>query len=146
MSQNKLEENLKQLLAESYVLMLKTQNYHWNVKGINFQSLHIMFENQYTDLFTAVDEIAERIQSIGACTPGTFQEFQKLSTIDSENVSKGSKEMLVSLIEDHKKLVKTAKKLVQTAQAVTDDATTDLVVTRTQVHEKHLWMMKSTLE
>jgi len=141
-----LEKPLKKLLAESYILMLKTQNYHWNVKGMNFSSLHLMFEAQYTELFTAVDEIAERIQAIGGVSPGTFQEFQKLSSIDSEAVVKGSKEMLTSLVGDHGKVVETAKEVVKVAQECEDDATTDLAVTRTQIHEKHLWMMKSTLE
>jgi len=145
MTQNNLSDALKQLLADSYILMLKTQNYHWNVQGGNFHSLHEMFEEQYTDLWGAVDEIAERIRAIGSDAPGTFQQFQKLSSINSEHILTESKHMLSSLIEENKNVVLTAKLVVKSAQKIKDDASTDLAIGRIHVHEKNIWMMQSTL-
>ncbi|QQS44041.1 DNA starvation/stationary phase protection protein [Candidatus Roizmanbacteria bacterium] len=146
MATTELAQPLKNLLADSYILMLKTQNYHWNVTGIHFHALHEMFQTQYEDLFTAVDEIAERLRAIGVKSPGTFDEFRSLSEIDSEDVKKESKEMLVSLKNDHMKLTKTAKKLIEVAQEAKDDPTMDLAIGRLQTHEKHIWMLSSSLE
>lgn len=105
-----------------------------------------MFQTQYEDLFIAVDEIAERLRAIGVKSPGTFDEFQSLSKIDSEHVKKESKEMLVSLKNDHMKLTETAKKLIEVAQVAKDDTTMDLAIKRLQKHEKHIWMLSSSLE
>ncbi len=146
MATGQLAKLLKNLLADSYILMLKTQNYHWNVTGIHFHTLHEMFQAQYEDLFDAVDEVAERLRAIGVKAPGTFQEFQSLSTIDSEAVKADSNEMLVSLRNDHVTLSKTAKKLIEVAQKGHDDPTMDLAIKRLQTHEKHIWMLSSSLE
>ncbi len=146
MTTEKLAQPLKNLLADSYILMLKTQNYHWNVTGIHFHALHEMFQTQYEDLFAAVDEIAERLRAIGVKSPGTFTEFQELSTIDSEAVKTDSKGMLVSLKKDHITLTETAKNLIEVAKKAKDDPTVDLAIGRLQTHEKHIWMLSSSLE
>lgn len=141
----KLTQYLTNFLAESYILMLKTQNYHWNVTGLHFHSLHEMFQEQYEDLFEAVDEIAERIRAIGAPSPGTFKEFQSLSKVDSEDVKKKDTEMIKSLAQDHHHVVETGKKVIAEAQKVSDDATMDLAIKRIQTHEKYIWMLESSL-
>ena len=146
MSNVDLSQPLKNLLADSYILMLKTQNYHWNVTGIHFHTLHEMFQSQYEDLFEAVDEIAERLRAIGIKAPGTFKEFQSLSKIDSENIQTDSKKMLASLKKDHIELAQTAKMLISIAQKAKDDPTMDLAIKRLQTHEKHIWMINSSLE
>lgn len=146
MASEELAQPLRTLLSDSYILMLKTQNYHWNVTGIHFHALHAMFQTQYEDLFIAVDEIAERLRAIGVAAPGTFDEFQALSKIDSEQVKTESKEMLISLKKDHIMLTDTAKKLIKAAQAAHDDPTMDLAIGRLQTHEKHIWMLSSSLE
>lgn len=145
MKTSSLTENLKTLLADSYVLMLKTQNYHWNVTGMNFSALHAMFQTQYEDLFQAVDVLAERLRAVGAKAPGTFMQFQKLSDINSEETQTKDTDMISSLISDHTKLVKTATALVAEAQEQKDDATMDIAIERIQTHEKYIWMLKSTL-
>lgn len=145
MSKTQLTTYLKDLLADSYILMLKTQNYHWNVTGLHFHSLHEMFQEQYEDLFAAVDELAERIRAIGSEAPGTFLQFQNLSKIDSEQIKTKDIEMLKSLIEDNKKLVETGRKVITEAQKENDDATMDMAIKRVQIHDKHIWMLESSL-
>lgn len=140
-----LTEHLTTLLADSYILMLKTQNYHWNVTGMSFHALHAMFQTQYEDLFLAVDLVAERIRAVGAKAPGTFAQFQQLSAIKSEDIKTKDTDMIASLIADHTKLVATATALVAAAQEQKDDATMDIAIERIQTHEKHIWMLKSTL-
>lgn len=140
-----LTETLKSLLADSYILMLKTQNYHWNVTGMSFPALHAMFQTQYEDLFQAVDLLAERLRAVGAKAPGTFKQFQDLSDISSEETETKDTDMISSLISDHTKLVKTATALVAEAQDQKDDATMDIAIERIQIHEKYIWMLKSTL-
>lgn len=146
MATTELAQPLKNLLADSYILMLKTQNYHWNVTGIHFHTLHEMFQTQYEDLFEAVDEVAERLRAIGVKAPGTFKEFQSLSKIDSEEIKTDSKDMLISLKNDHMKLAATAEKLIDSAQTAKDDPTMDLAIGRLQTHQKHIWMLSSSLE
>jgi len=146
MTTKELVQPLKNLLADSYILMLKTQNYHWNVTGIHFHTLHAMFQTQYEDLFEAVDEVAERLRAIGVKAPGTFKEFQSLSEIDSEEIKTDSKDMLISLKNDHMKLAATAEKLIDAAQTAKDDPTMDLAIGRLQTHQKHIWMLSSSLE
>jgi len=146
MTTKELVQPLKNLLADSYILMLKTQNYHWNVTGIHFHTLHAMFQTQYEDLFEAVDEVAERLRAIGVKAPGTFKEFQSLSEIDSEEIKTDSKDMLISLKNDHMKLAATAEKLIEAAQTVKDDPSMDLAIERLQTHQKHIWMLSSSLE
>lgn len=145
MSSDNLTQSLKDLLADTYIVMLKTQNYHWNVTGLHFHSLHEMFQEQYEDLFAAVDELAERIRAIGSDAPGTFQQFQSLSAIDSEEVATTDTQMLKSLISDNEKLAATGHKVIEAAQKVNDDATMDMAIRRVQTHDKHIWMLKSSL-
>jgi starvation-inducible DNA-binding protein len=141
MNKNKL---LQQLLADSYILMLKTHNFHWNVTGPLFQSLHSLFEIQYNDLFLAVDLIAERMRSNDTIVNAKYSHFQKISKIKDSSETK-YKKMIKELIESNKILVETAKKLITAAQEEKDEATADLAIERINVHEKNMWMLKSHL-
>ncbi len=134
------------LLASSYTLYLKTHNYHWNVTGPMFTTLHNLFEQEYTELALAVDEIAERIRSLGAPAPGTYAAFQALSSVkDAEGVPIAT-DMVRDLVEDQDRIVAAARKVRQAAGAAEDDASEDLAVGRIQVHEKNAWMLRSHLE
>jgi starvation-inducible DNA-binding protein len=141
----KVIDNLKIVLAESYSLALKTQSYHWNVTGPNFQSLHSLFEVQYTDIATAIDEIAERIRALGDKAPATFKAYSKLSTIKDGNENFSAKEMVNDLIKDQKTIVKTLKKLADSADSVDDEVTEGLAVDRMKIHEKNIWLLQSSL-
>lgn len=141
----KLEKQLATLQADTYILMLKTHNFHWNVKGELFQSLHILFEIQYNELFLAVDSIAERLRSLGFMAVGQYEEFQKLSNIKDSKEAK-YKEMLKELVKSNEEVVKTATILVKIAQDENDEATADLAIARIQVHQKNIWMLRSHLE
>jgi starvation-inducible DNA-binding protein len=135
-----------QLLADSYTLYLKTHNYHWNVTGPMFTTLHTLFETQYTELALAVDEIAERIRAMGAPAPGSYAEFGRLSKVkDADGVPK-AEEMIRQLAADCETVADTAKALVERAQAAGDDATADLAIRRIEVAEKNSWMLLSHLE
>lgn len=136
--------NLQRLQADTYILMLKTHNFHWNVSGPFFQSLHTLFENQYNELFLAVDEIAERIKSLEGKALGRYKDFQKLSSIEDskEEVYQG---MIKDLIHSNNEVVKTAKGLLKIAQGK-DEASADLAIKRIQIHEKNLWMLRSHLK
>lgn len=142
MKKHKLLQNL---LADSYILMLKTHNFHWNVSGPLFQSLHSLFEIQYNDLFLAVDLIAERMRSNDIIVDANYSNFQKLSKIKDSSELK-YKKMIKELIESNKAVVETAKKLVTEAQKEKDEATADLAIERINVHEKNIWMLKSHLK
>lgn len=139
-------EGLSKLLAESYTIYLKTQNYHWNVRGPMFHSLHAMFMDQYSELALAIDEIAERIRALGAPAPGTFAEYEKLSSISQRPGVPSALEMVKELAADQRTLVATAQALFSSVQSAGDEATYDLLVQRVQVHEKNAWMLESTLE
>ena len=141
---NKLTSQLQHLLADSYILMLKTHNYHWNVQGRNFQQLHILFEGQYTDLFAAVDLIAERIRALDSIVEGQYSNFIKKSKI-KESTEKKSKNMIKDLIASNLMVVQTAKSLVKIAQQHEDDASADLAIERINIHEKSIWMLKSMI-
>lgn len=136
---------LARLLADSYVLFLKTHNYHWNVTGPMFNSLHMMFEQQYTELFTAVDEIAERIRSLGEFAPGSFYRFNQLSQIQEEEHTPDADTMIRNLIAGQEAVVKTARDVVKIADAANDEPTLDLLTQRMQVHEKTAWMLRSLI-
>ncbi len=136
---------LSRLLADSYVLFLKTHNYHWNVTGPMFNSLHMMFEQQYTELFTAVDEIAERIRSLGEFAPGSFHRFNQLSQIQEEQETPDADTMIRNLIAGQEAVVKTAREVVKIADAANDEPTLDLLTQRMQVHEKTAWMLRSLI-
>jgi starvation-inducible DNA-binding protein len=142
----KIAGGLSKLLADSYTLYLKTHNYHWNVKGPMFQTLHLMFETHYTELATAVDVIAERIRSLGAKAPGSYQEFAKLSSVREETDWPTAHEMIRNLVTAHETVIKTARSIFPTAEAGSDEATVDLLTQRIQLHEKTAWMLRSLLE
>ena len=140
-----MENSLKKLLADSYILMLKTQNFHWNVKGPMFFSLHTLFEQHYNDLFLAVDEIAERIKALGEKAPGSYQEFQELSDM-RDSVENNSKKMVKELAQSHRIVVKTIEKLVEEAEERGDNVTADIGIRRKEFHDKSIWMLETTLD
>lgn len=142
----KIAEGLSKLLADTYTLYLKTHNFHWNVTGPQFQTLHLMFEGQYNELATAVDSIAERIRSLGFPAPGTYREFAKLTKIkESEGVPTAT-EMIEQLVEGQEIVVQTARSMFGPTDKVGDEATADLLTQRMQLHEKTAWMLRSMLE
>lgn len=144
MSNKPTAEALKVVLADSYALYLKTHNYHWNVEGPNFRTLHLMFEEQYTDLAVAVDDIAERIRALGEKAPGAFSSFSKLSSIKEgdENISAAS--MVEDLAASQGSIIKSLKDALEVAQKANDEVTAGLLIDRMGVHEKTAWMLKST--
>lgn len=146
MTDKKVVEALSRLLADSYTLYLKTHNYHWNVTGPMFNSLHTLFETEYTELALAVDEIAERIRAVGARAPGSYREFSELSKIQEDGTTPAAKQMIENLTKDQKTVVEAAKRVVKAAEAAGDQASADLGVRRIDVHEKNAWMLGSHLE
>lgn len=145
MSNNQLVDKLKTFLADSYTLYLKTQNFHWNVTGPLFHSMHNMFEEQYTDLATAVDDIAERIRALGVYAPGSYSQFEKLSTIKEAGDTVPKAMDMASILEkDHLALAKCAQEIIKLADG--DDVTIDLCTGRMSVHEKTAWMLRSVAQ
>jgi starvation-inducible DNA-binding protein len=140
-----IAEGLGRFLADSYTLYLKTHNFHWNVTGPMFQTLHLMFETHYTELWQAVDIIAERIRALGFPAPGTYTEFAKLSSVKEPQGVPHAKEMIAQLIEGNETVVRTARSLFQIVDEVRDEATADLLTQRLQLHEKNAWMLRSLL-
>lgn len=134
-------EKLNLILANTYLLYLKTQNFHWNVTGELFYSLHLMFEKQYEELADAADEIAERIRALGFHAPGSFAEFSKIATIKEKTVS-DAKAMIKELLHDHELM---ASLLRQDIDKISDEITIDLMIKRTDAHEKTAWMLRSSL-
>ena len=141
-----LTNQLSHLLADSYSLYLKTQNFHWNVTGIHFVSLHSLFEKQYTELASAIDEIAEQIRALGAHAPGSYAAFIKLSKIKDESGNPKDKEMIQQLLNGQKIVIETAQKCLKIADDINDATTADLATRRLDVHETSLWMLRSLLE
>ena len=139
-------EQLEALLASSYTMYLKTHNYHWNVTGPMFTTLHNLFEEQYTELALAVDEIAERIRALGARAPGSYSEFTRLSGVAEDTGSPPAREMIANLVDDQQIVVDIARSLVAAAEGIPDQATADLATRRLDVHEKNAWMLRSHLE
>jgi starvation-inducible DNA-binding protein len=137
---------LERLLADSYTLYLKTQNYHWNVTGPMFSTLHVMFEAHYTELAIAVDVIAERIRSLGAFAPGSFAAFARLSSVEESDSVPHSKEMVRQLLSGHEQVARTARGVFTLVDAAGDQATADLLTQRLQVHEKTAWMLRSLID
>ena len=140
-----IADGLKNLLADSYTLYLQTHNFHWNVTGINFRELHLMFEEHYTELSTAVDDIAERVRTLDVAAPGTYKEFSRLSSIEEVEGVTGSVEMVELLTRGHEQVIKTSREVLKTAQAFDDESTASLVSDRMRVHEKTAWMLRATL-
>ncbi|WP_016949169.1 Dps family protein [Anabaena sp. PCC 7108] len=145
-SRGEIAEGLSRLLADTYSLYLKTHNFHWNVTGPMFQTLHLMFETQYTELALAVDLIAERIRALGYPAPGTYSEYAKLSSIPETPGVPKAKEMIQLLVEGQETLVRTARSIFPLVDAVNDEPSADLLTQRMQVHEKTAWMLRSLLE
>ena len=143
---DRVVQSLSKLLAESYTLYLKTHNYHWNVTGPMFTTLHTLFETQYTDLALAVDLIAERIRAKGALAPGSYTAFAKLATIKEEAGHPEAKVMIQNLVADQARVIKAAHKVIKDAGPAGDDASADLATQRLNVHEKNAWMLRSHLE
>ena len=141
----KVAEGLSHLLADSYTLYLKTHKFHWNVTGPMFQTLHLMFETQYTELATAVDSIAERIRALGFFAPGSYAEFAKLSSIKEETGVPEWRDMVAQLVEGHETVARTAREVFQLADKASDQPTADLATQRMQAHEKTAWMLRSLL-
>ncbi len=136
---------LSRLLADSYTLYLKTHNYHWNVEGPQFNTLHQMFEQQYTELATAVDEIAERIRALGIKAPGSYSAFARLTSVDEASGDESAEDMVRSLAIGQETLVRTAREAFPAADAANDEPTADLLTQRMQIHEKNAWMLRSML-
>jgi starvation-inducible DNA-binding protein len=143
---SKIAQGLSRLLADTYTVYLKTHNFHWNVEGPMFQTLHVLFMEQYTETWNAIDLIAERIRSLGHYAPGTYKEFQKLASIqETEGVPKAT-QMIELLIEGQEAIVRTARSILPVADQAHDEPTLDLLTQRMQVHEKNAWMLRSLLQ
>ena len=140
-----IAEGLSRLLADTYTLYLKTHNYHWNVTGPMFQTLHLMFEQQYTELALAVDLIAERIRALGFPAPATYAEFARLSSIEEEEGVPAAQVMIRKLVEGQEAVVRTARSVFPVVEGAGDQPTADLLTERMQVHEKTAWMLRSLL-
>ncbi len=141
-----IAEGLAGLLADTYTLYLKTHNFHWNVKGPMFSSLHLMFETQYTELALAVDEIAERIRALGEAAPGSYREFGALTGLDEAQGGEKALEMVAQLAADHEKVSARARSLFPLVDKAGDQPTADLLTRRMEIHEKTAWMLRSLLE
>lgn len=140
-----IAQGLSKLLADTYTLYLKTHSFHWNVTGPLFRTLHLMFEEQYTELALAVDLIAERIRALGFPAPGTYREFSRLSSISEEDDVPNAKDMIRKLVEGQESVVRTARSLFHMLERSHDEPTADLLTQRMQVHEKTAWMLRSLL-
>ncbi len=141
-----IAEGLSHLLADTYSLYLKTHNFHWNVTGPMFQTLHVMFETQYDELAIAVDLIAERIRALDFPAPGTYSEYQRLSAIPETNGVPSATEMIAELVQGQETVVRTSRSIFAAAEKANDEATADLLTQRIQLHEKTAWMLRSLLE
>lgn len=145
-SRAQIAEGLSVLLADTYTLYLKTHNFHWNVTGPMFQTLHLMFEQQYNELALAVDVIAERIRALGFTAPGSYSAYGKLTSISESTEVPSATEMIKELVEGQETVVRTARSIFPTADEAHDEPTADLLTQRMQIHEKTAWMLRSLLE
>ncbi|MCG5052729.1 MAG: DNA starvation/stationary phase protection protein [Myxococcales bacterium] len=137
---------LSKVLADTYTLYLKTHNFHWNVTGPMFQTLHLMFEQHYNELALAVDAIAERVRALGFPAPGTYKQFSSLSSIQEEENIPKAQEMIQLLAQGHEAVARTSRAAFSTAEEANDQPTCDLLTQRMQIHEKTAWMLRSLLE
>ena len=142
----RIAKGLSRLLADSYTLYLMTHNFHWNVTGPMFNSLHAMFMEQYTEQWNALDIIAERIRSLGVPAPGTYKEFQKLTSMAEPEGVPNAQEMIRLLVQGQEAVVKTARSIAPIADKASHEPTLDLLTQRMQVHEKTAWMLRSLLD
>jgi starvation-inducible DNA-binding protein len=145
-ARGEIAEGLSRFLADTYSLYLKTHNFHWNVTGPMFQTLHLMFEGQYTELAAAVDLIAERIRALGFPAPATYSEFERLSSIPETSGVPKAEDMIRELVAGQESVVRTARSIFPVVDQVNDEPTADLLTQRMQVHEKTAWMLRSLLE
>ena len=142
-----ISEGLARLLADTYTLYLTTHNFHWNVTGPMFTSLHTMFMEQYTELWNAVDPIAERIRSLGHTAPGSYAQFGTLTSLkDAPTVPPSALDMVRVLVEGHEAVARTARSIYPIADKASDEPTADLLTQRLTVHEQYAWMLRSLLE
>lgn len=140
-----IAEGLSRFLADSYTLYLKTHNFHWNVEGPMFNTLHLMFETQYNELALAVDQIAERIRALGFPAPGSYRDFAELATVQDASGRPTATEMLSQLASDQETVARTAREVFKLAEEASDQPTADLLTQRMQVHEKTAWMLRAML-
>lgn len=141
-----IAHGLSKVLADTYTLYLKTHNYHWNVKGRMFRTLHLMFEEQYNELALAVDLVAERIRALDYLAPGSYSEFAELSSVKESKGSVSATEMIKQLVEDQETVARTCRELFPIVDEANDQPTADLLTIRLQTHEKTAWMLRSLLE
>ena len=144
-NRNAIAAGLSRLLADSYTLYLKTHNFHWNVTGPQFNTLHQMFEVQYTELAAAVDEIAERIRALGVRAPGSYSAYAQLTNIEEGAGDESAEEMIRQLAIGQETIVRTARDAFPAADHANDEPTADLLTQRMQIHEKNAWMLRSML-
>jgi starvation-inducible DNA-binding protein len=142
----KIADGLSRLLADSYTLYLKTHNFHWNVTGPMFNTLHTMFMAQYTELHTAVDDIAERIRALGFHAPGSYSQFAALTSVAEETGVPKAQDMIRQLVDGHETVARTARSIFPILEAAGDEPSADLLTQRMQIHEKTAWMLRSLLE
>jgi starvation-inducible DNA-binding protein len=142
----KVADGLSRMLADTYTLYLKTHNFHWNVTGPMFQTLHLMFMTQYTEAWNAVDLVAERIRALGYPAPGSYKEFTALTSIKDSSGKVSAKDMIKQLVEGQETVVRTAREVLPIAEKAGDQPTVDLLSARMEVHEKNAWMLRSLLE
>jgi starvation-inducible DNA-binding protein len=142
----KIAHGLSRVLADTYSLYLKTHNFHWNVEGPMFNTLHLMFMEQYTELWNALDAIAERIRALGFPAPGTYREFARLSSVEETEGQPEALEMVRLLVKGHETVARTARAAFQAVDKAGDESSADLLTQRLQVHEKTAWMLRSLLK
>lgn len=140
-----IADGLSKLLADSYTLYLKTHNYHWNVTGPLFNTLHLLFEQQYIELATAVDVIAERIRALGLPAPGSYKAYAELTSIEEDTTVPPAEEMIRELVKGQEAVVRTARSIFPVVDKASDEPTADLLTQRMQIHEKNAWMLRSML-
>ena len=143
---NRIAQGLSRMLADTYLLYLKTHNFHWNVEGPMFQTLHVMFMEQYTEAWNAIDLIAERIRALGHYAPGTYKEYVKLGSIKETDGVPKAEQMVKLLIQAQEAVVRTARSVLPIAEDANDQPTLDLLTQRMQIHEKNAWMLRSLLK
>jgi starvation-inducible DNA-binding protein len=141
-----IAKGLSRVLADTYTLYLKTHNFHWNVTGPMFQTLHLMFETHYNELALAVDLVAERIRALGFPAPGTYKQFAELSSIKEDDGVPKATAMIEKLVAGHETVARTAREVFKLAEGASDQPTCDLLTQRLQIHEKTAWMLRSLLE
>jgi DNA-binding ferritin-like protein (oxidative damage protectant) len=144
-TRKKIGDGLSRLLADTYTLYLKTHNFHWNVTGPMFNTLHLMFETQYNELALAVDLVAERIRALDFPAPGTYRQFAELTSLKEETGVPSAEEMIRILVKDQEAVVRTARSIFPVVDDAHDEPTADLLTQRMQVHEKTAWMLRSLL-